>query len=117
LIVGVTIGAVAEALLLAEAGGADPVAVRSALLGGFADSTVLRQHGERMTLRNFVPGAKSEIQDKDLRTAMVLGETLGVTLPLTHCAGALFADFCRAGGAQLDHSALYLHLKQSMSRI
>lgn len=47
LIVGVTIGAVAEALILAEAGGADPAAVRAALLGGFADSTILRQHGAR----------------------------------------------------------------------
>lgn len=116
LIVGVTIGAVAEALLLAEAGGADPVAVRAALLGGFADSTILRQHGERMTSRNFAPGAKSEIQDKDMRTAAALGDNLGIALPLTKCAGALYADFCRNGGAQLDHSALYLHMQQLMSR-
>src|SRR5690606_34518707 len=47
-IVGITIDAVAEALLLAEAGGADPAAVRAALMGGFADSTILTQHGERM---------------------------------------------------------------------
>ena len=56
LIVASSICAVAEALLLAERGGADPARVREALLGGFADSTVLRQHGLRMVEGNFAPG-------------------------------------------------------------
>ena len=58
-IVAVTIGAVAEAMLLAEEGGADPAALRAALKGGFADSTILQQHGERMTTGNFDPGCLS----------------------------------------------------------
>ncbi|WP_407803359.1 NAD-binding protein, partial [Staphylococcus aureus] len=55
LIVASTICAVAEALTLAEEGGADPAQVRHALLGGFADSTVFRQHGKRMVEGDFRP--------------------------------------------------------------
>ncbi|MGH9725484.1 MAG: NAD(P)-dependent oxidoreductase, partial [Candidatus Acidiferrales bacterium] len=69
MIVGITIGAVAEALLVAIHGGADLGAVRQALCGGFADSTVLRAHGKRMQEGNFVPGAPAEYQLKDLQTA------------------------------------------------
>jgi 2-hydroxy-3-oxopropionate reductase len=55
-ILAVTIGAVAEGLLLAKAGGADPAQVRKAILGGFCQSRVLEEHGQRMIDRNFVPG-------------------------------------------------------------
>lgn len=65
-IVALTIGAVAEALLLAKAGGADPAKVREALTGGFADSLVLKVHGERMLTRNFAPGGPARLQ---LRTS------------------------------------------------
>ena len=61
-IVAVTIGAVAEAMLLVQQGGADPAAVRAALKGGFADSTILQQHGERMTEGNFEPGGLTKFQ-------------------------------------------------------
>lgn len=60
-IVAVTIAAVAEAMLLLQKGGADPAAVRRALKGGFADSTILQQHGERMTTGDFTPGGAVEI--------------------------------------------------------
>ena len=65
-IVGITIGAVAEALLLAAAGGADPAAVRQALMGGFADSRILQEHGQRMLNRRFLPGFAIANQVKDL---------------------------------------------------
>ncbi|MCB1882493.1 MAG: NAD(P)-dependent oxidoreductase [Geminicoccaceae bacterium] len=110
LIVANTIATVAEALLLAERGGADPAAVREALLGGFADSTVLRQHGERMLKRDFAPGGPVRHQLKDVRTVMDLAEKLGLDLPLTAKTTGLFADLAASGGADLDHSALYLHL-------
>ncbi|MGH6968112.1 MAG: NAD(P)-dependent oxidoreductase, partial [Stellaceae bacterium] len=64
-IVAVTIGAVAEALLLAAAGGADPAAVRQAILGGFADSKILNLHGNKMILRDFIPGGPADHQAKD----------------------------------------------------
>jgi 2-hydroxy-3-oxopropionate reductase len=109
-IVGITIDAVAEALVLAEAGGADPAAVRTALLGGFADSTILKQHGERMITRQFKPGAKAEIQLKDLRTSRELADSLGLDLPLLKRTEALYQDMCDHGDSQLDHSGIYLEI-------
>ena len=69
-IVGVTIAAVAEGLLLAAAAGADPAKVRAALSGGFADGTILQQHGQRMLDRNWLPGGQMKMHVKDLRTAL-----------------------------------------------
>ena len=111
LIVGITIDAVAEALLLAEAGGADPAAVRDALLGGFADSTILQQHGERMLKRNFEPGGRAELQLKDLRTCSALAADLGLDLPVLRQVEDLYREMCESGRADLDHSALYLALR------
>jgi 3-hydroxyisobutyrate dehydrogenase-like beta-hydroxyacid dehydrogenase len=111
IIVGITIDAVAEALILTEAGGGDPVAVHKALLGGFADSAILRQHGERMITRNFVPGGKSEVQLKDLKTSRQLAESLDLDLPVLRLTELLYQEMCNAGHGQLDHSGLYLYLR------
>lgn len=112
LIVGVTIGAVAEALVLAEAAGADPAAVRDALLGGFADSRILREHGERMLSGDFSPGARVATQLKDLRTVAALAAETGVTLPLAERVTDLFTSLHDQVGADLDHSALILELRR-----
>lgn len=112
LIVGVTIGAVAEVLLLAEAAGADPAAVREALLGGFADSRILREHGERMLSGEFSPGARVATQLKDLRTVGALAEEAGVSLPLAERVTELYASLHDEIGADLDHSALILELRR-----
>ena len=61
MIVGITIGAVAEAFSMADEAGVDIAKMRSALTGGFADSAILQKHGERMIERNFEPGGKVEI--------------------------------------------------------
>ncbi|MCA8896661.1 MAG: NAD(P)-dependent oxidoreductase, partial [Amphiplicatus sp.] len=111
-IVGITIGAVAEALLLAEAGGADISAVREALTGGFADSTILRQHGQRMAEDRFEPGAHAHVQLKDLSTAATLAEKFGLDSPLTNLTKELYTEMCEGKARDLDHSALYLHLKK-----
>lgn len=112
-IVGVTIGAVAEAMLLLQRGGADPAAVRDALKGGFADSTILQQHGERMTSGNFVPGGLSKFQLKDLNNVMAEAEGLGISLPMTEGVRDRFRHFVEAmDGADKDHSGLYLELLQ-----
>lgn len=111
-IVAVTIGAVAEAMLLAEEGGADPAALRAALKGGFADSTILQQHGERMTTGNFEPGGLSKFQLKDLDNVLVEASVAGVTLPMVQDVRDRFAHFVdHMGGADRDHSGLYLELK------
>jgi len=83
LIVGATINVVAEALLLAEAAGADPAAVREAIRGGFAGSRVLEVHGQRMLERNFMPGGQVKTQLKDQRNILAAANAAGVTLPVT----------------------------------
>ena len=110
-IVAVTIAAVAEAMLLVQKGGADPAAVREALKGGFADSTILQQHGERMTEGNFEPGGLSKFQLKDLDNLLNESGQLGLTLPVAEMTRDRFADFCaNMDGADKDHSGLYLEL-------
>ncbi len=73
LIVGATLNIVAEALLLAEAGGADPSAVRAAIRGGFAESRILDVHGQRMLERNFLPGGQVKTQLKDMENILTDG--------------------------------------------
>ena len=111
-IVAVTIGAVAEALLLAAAGGADPAAVRQAILGGFADSRVLALHGDRMILRDFIPGGPADHQVKDCATIVDAAKAAGLTLPFAETALALFRDLVAHGGGRYDHSALVLELER-----
>ena len=108
-IVGVTIAAVAEATLLLEEGGADATAVRAALKGGFADSTILQQHGARMTQRNFVPGGISRLQVKDLDN--VLAEAGGLTLPVVQHVRDRFARYINElDGGERDHAGLFEEL-------
>lgn len=112
-IVAVTIAAVAEATLLAEKGGADPAALRDALKGGFADSVMLQQHGERMSTGNFMPGGLTKFQVKDLDNTLAEAAGLDLSLPATQQARDRFAHFSEEmGGADMDHSGLYLELKK-----
>ena len=106
IIVGLNIGAVAEALALAKSAGADPVRVCDSLTGGFADSRVLELHGQRMLYENFETGARSTIQQKDLAQAIELAKDLGLELPATKTVKTLYDKLIDAGHGTLDHSAL-----------
>jgi 3-hydroxyisobutyrate dehydrogenase-like beta-hydroxyacid dehydrogenase len=106
-IVGLNIGAVAEALALAKAAGVDPGKVRDALKGGFADSRILEVHGQRMVLGTFEPGAKSTIQRKDMHQALELAASLEIDMPATALSRELYDRLIASGGADLDHSALF----------
>ncbi len=108
-IVGNTIAAISEGLLLAAAGGANPAAVREALSGGFADSRILQEHGMRMLERNFEPGAMCKTQLKDLRTALEAID--GINLPVTQTTKCLYEKLIRKGHETLDHSSLLLELE------
>lgn len=112
MIVGITIGAVAEAHLLVQAGGADPAAVRAAMRGGFAESRVLELHGARMLARNFTPGAQSTTQLKDMNSALEAAHEAGLQLPLLQQTRDLFLALTEHGGAGLDHSALLVELER-----
>ena len=105
-IVGLNIGAVAEAFMLAAHAGADPAKVREALKGGFADSTVLNAHGQRMIERAFTPGGRSVTQRKDLIQALDLAAEVGIDMPATRLAKDLYDQLVENGDGDLDHSAL-----------
>lgn len=112
-IVGLTIGAVAEALLLAKAGGADPAKVREALAGGYADSLILKVHGQRMINRTFEPGGPSRLQLKDLHNILDAAKNAGLHLPLATLVTTMYESLVANGGAELDHSALLLEIERS----
>jgi 3-hydroxyisobutyrate dehydrogenase-like beta-hydroxyacid dehydrogenase len=110
LIVGATINIVAEALLLAEAAGADAAAVREAIRGGFAGSRVLDVHGQRMLERDFIPGGKVSTQVKDQRNVLAAAAAAGLRLPVTELVTRQFAaiETVLAGA---DHAAALMALE------
>jgi 2-hydroxy-3-oxopropionate reductase len=111
LIVGGTLNIVAEALLLAQAAGADPAAVRAAIGGGFAGSRILEVHGQRMLDRNFVPGGQVKSQLKDLRNVLAAAGEAGVVLPLTALVTENYASIA-ADLAHADHAAALIALER-----
>lgn len=110
MIVGITIGAVAEALLLAAKGGADMAKVREAIGGGFADSRILQLHGQRMLERDFAPRGRMTVQLKDLRNALATAAEIGFDAPITGLFEQLYADSVAHGLGDLDHSGLFVEL-------
>jgi 2-hydroxy-3-oxopropionate reductase len=114
-IVGLNIGAVAEALMLAAHAGADPARVREALKGGFADSRILEVHGQRMIDAAFAPGGKVVTQHKDMAQALELADELGIEMPATRLNKSLFERLIEDGDGDLDHSALIKALDRDWS--
>ena len=111
LIVGGTLNIVAEALLLAHAGGADPAAVRAAIRGGFAESRILEVHGQRMLERNFLPGGQVKSQTKDLENVLVAAEAAGIRLPVTELVTERYRSIL-AALPHADQSAALLALER-----
>ncbi|MEM8905068.1 MAG: NAD(P)-dependent oxidoreductase [Actinomycetota bacterium] len=107
-IVGTTINAVAEALALAQRNGADPGAVRAALLGGYASSRVLELHGRRMLDDDLEPGGRVATQLKDLGIVADLAERSAAAMPVTAAARQRYGELVDAGHADLDHAAVWL---------
>src|SRR5580704_4478176 len=95
-----------DALVFASKAGADPARVRQALMGGFAASRILEVHGERMIKRNFEPGFRIALHQKDLNLALQGARSLGVSLPNTATCQELFNAASAAGGAAWDHSGM-----------
>lgn len=105
-IVGLTLQAVAEGLVLASKAGADPEKVRQALMGGFANSRILEVHGQRMTSGQFTPGFKVNLHQKDITSALNTAKELGVALPSTALFQQLLSSCVAHGGSNWDHSAI-----------
>ena len=110
-IVGISIGAVSEALILAEAAGADPKAVREIMLQGFAGGPILKNHGLRILTKNFKPGGKASTQLKDMNNIISTAKKYKLNLPIAKKVQELYAKTVKSGRANLDHSALYLFIK------
>jgi 2-hydroxy-3-oxopropionate reductase len=111
-IVAITIGAVAEAMMLVEAGGASREKFRDAIRGGFAESRILDLHGARMVERRFEPGGPSRLQLKDLNAVAAMADEFSLDLPLTTEVRSAFEAFVADGNGEKDHSALLLHLEK-----
>jgi 2-hydroxy-3-oxopropionate reductase len=111
IVVGLTIQAVAEALTLAKKAGVDVAKVRTALLGGFAQSKILDLHGQRILDRNFKPGFKIRLHRKDMNIALQTARNLSVPLPASAIVASQMDAILAKGDGDLDHSALALFLE------
>jgi 2-hydroxy-3-oxopropionate reductase len=114
IIVGITVEAVAEALLFASKAGADPHKVREALMGGAANSLILENHGQRMLERNFAQSFRVELQQKDLGLAVDAAKQLGMVLPNATNTWHLYNGCLAHGDGKADHIAI-LKVLESMA--
>jgi 2-hydroxy-3-oxopropionate reductase len=105
ILTGVGVMAVAEAFNFAQKSGVDPARVREALLGGFAYSKILENHGQRMLDRNFRPGFKAWMHQKDLRIVMEEAHRLGLMLPSAAATAQLFNAMVGSGMGENDSIA------------
>ena len=112
IIVGLTIQAVAEALIFAKKSGVAPARVRRAIMGGYAQSRVLELHGKRMLDRNFQPGGMIKSHRKDLEIVLAAAKATGICLPGTAMISQLFNAVLARGGADWDHSSIVTVLEQ-----
>jgi 2-hydroxy-3-oxopropionate reductase len=106
MVVGTTIAIVSEALVLAAKAGVDPAKVRQALLGGFAQSKILDAHGQKMLERNFKPGFRIRLHEKDMKIALATGLEYGVPLMVSSTVAQMMTAMRSMGNGDLDHSGL-----------
>jgi 2-hydroxy-3-oxopropionate reductase len=115
IITGVGVLTVAEALNFARRNGVDPAKVREALMGGAANSRILENHGQRMLDRNFNPGFKSWMHQKDMNIVLQTAHRLGVCLPASAAAAQMFNAMVGAGLGEEDSVAMIKLLEQLSS--
>ena len=107
IIVGVTIGAVAEAVTLCEKSGTNPSKMIEALSGGWADSKILQTHGQRMIDKDFSPKGKTTTQLKDMTNIINAGKAVETHLPISSLVKEMYKDLVTDGHGNTDHSSLY----------
>lgn len=106
IVTGMGVLAVAEAFAFASKNGVDRSKVREALLGGFAYSKILENHGQRMLDRNFKPGFKSWMHEKDLNIVMQTAHELGLCLPGSAATAQMFNAMLGSGHGEEDSIAV-----------
>ena len=112
IIVGVTIGAVAEAVTLCEKSGTNPSKMIEALSGGWADSKILQTHGKRMINKDFSPKGKTTTQLKDMTNIINAGKAVETYLPISSLIKEMYKDLVTDGHGNTDHSSLYNAIKK-----
>ena len=112
IIVGLAIGAVAEAVTLCEKAGADPNKMIKALSGGWADSKVLRTHGKRMIDKNFSPKGKTSSQLKDMNNILECANNYNTQLPISNLVKEMYKSLVENGHGETDHSSLYKEIER-----
>ena len=112
IIVGLTIGAVAEAVTLCEKAGADPVKMISALSGGWADSKILQTHGKRMIEKDFSPKGKTSTHLKDMNNILDCANNFNTHLPISNLVKEMYKTLVENGHGNKDHSSLYMEIER-----
>jgi len=112
IIVACNIAAMSEALVLADRCGVDSEVVFNAIKGGLAGSTVLNAKAPMVIARNFKPGFRIKLHEKDLRNALSTGESKKVALPLTSLVQQMLIALMNRGSGDLDHSAIWTFIDE-----
>ena len=112
IIVGLTIGAVAEAITLCEKADADPNKVIKALKGGWADSKILQTHGKRMIDKDFLPKGKTSTHSKDMNNIIECARNYNTELPISNLVKEMYKTLVKNGHGEEDHSSLYKEIKR-----
>ena len=112
IIVGLTIGAVAEAVTLCEKAGADPNKMIKALSGGWADSKVLQTHGKRMINKDFTPKGRTSVHLKDMNNILECANNYNTHLPISNLVKEMYKSLVKNGHGETDHSSLYKEIER-----
>ena len=112
IVVGVTIGAVAEAITLCEKAGANPYKLIKAISGGWADSKILQTHGKRMIEKDFSPKGKTSTHYKDMKNILDCANLNNIHLPISNLVKEMYKNLIDNGHGNTDHSSLYMEIER-----
>ena len=112
IIVGLTIGAVAEAVTLCEKAGANPNKMIKALSGGWADSKILQTHGKRMIEKDFTPKGRTSVHLKDMNNILECANSYNTHLPISNLVKEMYKSLVKNGHGETDHSSLYKEIER-----
>ena len=112
IIVGLTIGAVAEAVTLCEKAGANPTKMIKALTGGWADSKILQTHGKRMIDKDFTPKGRTSVHLKDMNNILECANSYNTHLPISNLIKEMYKSLVKNGFGETDHSSIYKEIER-----
>ena len=112
IIVGLTIGAVAEAVTLCEKTGANPNKMIKALSGGWADSKILQTHGKRMIDKDFTPKGRTSVHLKDMNNILECANSYNTHLPISNLIKEMYKSLVKNGFGETDHSSIYKEIER-----